>query len=140
METLRMTVFWIAGTLLLGGTAGLCGYEIKLFRSGRSIISKRQLIVRMIGGAITIALVAKVMAGVLFVQPEVHSGSYFVRYWLGCVGLAFLAVVVALMDACSVLGYGRKRHREISGGIGRLYATVMSEASRSQNQEKDASS
>jgi hypothetical protein len=141
MELMRMTTFWLAGGLLLTGTIGLCGREIQLYRAGESIISRRQLFVRMIGGVITIALVVKVMVGVLFVQPDaVHSGRYFVRYWLGCVGLAFLAVMVALVDACSVLGYGRKRRREISSGVGRLYATVISEAKRTQQAEKNIES
>ena len=133
-----MAAFWISGILLLGGTVWLCVREILLFRAGESIISRRQLIVRMIGGMITLALVAKVMAGVLFVQPDMRTASYFLEYWLGCVGLAFLAVAVALIDVYSVLGYRRKLRRELNGGAGRLYARVLAEAAGHAKTKKES--
>ena len=129
--------FWLSGGLLLGGTMWLCAREVNLYRTGESIISKRQLIVRMIGGLITLVLIGKVMAGVLYVKPEMRSAAYFLEYWLGCVGLAFLAVLVAVVDMLSVMGYRRKLRRELSGGAGRLYALVLTEAANRVQPNKE---
>ena len=127
MNGFGMLGFWVAGLVLIGGVVGLCVREVQLFRRGQSIVSKRQLIFRIVGGAITLALICKVMGGVLHVRPGVAPDT-FVTYWLECAGLASLTVFVALVDAWSVCAFRRRCRRELNGRAGRLYAQVMLEA------------
>jgi hypothetical protein len=133
-QVLGMMAFWSAGGILVAGTIGLCFREVQLFRRGESIVSKRQLVFRMVGGVITLALVGKVMVGVLFVRGDAPP-STFLFYWLECAGLASLAVFVALVDYCSVRSFRRRCQRDLSSRVGRLYATVMHEADAARKKE-----
>ncbi len=108
-EQIVFGIFAVAMTLY---TIVLILKEVRQWQARRSIISLRQLVVRIFGGMLMLMLLVMVLGGIVFVQLDGSPIGHFVVYWLACITLAMIIGIVALIDFCVVFRC-RQRHRKL---------------------------
>ena len=72
--------------------------EVRNWLRQRTLISGRQLIIRLLGNVLLLLLLLKVLYGIYWVEYARESVDYFLKYWGNCVGLAYLALTFAGVD------------------------------------------
>jgi len=79
-EQIVFGIFAVAMTLY---TIVLILKEVRQWQARRSIISLRQLVIRIFGGMLMLMLLVMVLGGIVFVQLDGSPIGHFVVYWLG---------------------------------------------------------
>jgi hypothetical protein len=105
--------------------------EVQKWRAKAGIISNRQFVIRMVGSALAILLLAKVFAGAVYVRPGLVADIGFVEYWMQCLGLALLVCIVAIVDFYYVMRC-RSVHRVALSVMGQDIPMVQSERAAEQ--------
>ena len=98
-------------SIMFAGVIILLCMEGYRYGSDRSVISGRQVIIRMIGGVFTLCLLAQVFKGILFFQADSTTNMTYIQFWMHCVLLAALAISIALID-CLYVWQFRRMHRQ----------------------------
>jgi protein-S-isoprenylcysteine O-methyltransferase Ste14 len=99
--------------------------EFRAWRAGRSVISAGQIALRMVGGAILLALLAAIFLGLFILHLRNPHGQpiVFLAWWTGCLILAIGLLFLALEDMRHV----EQRQREQEHQIWREFARMMAE-------------
>jgi ABC-type tungstate transport system substrate-binding protein len=99
--------------LLVGVVALVIGMmlEVRNWRTGRRIISRKQQVIRLSTGVLLIILFGMMIAGGSVADTGNPFG--FMLYWMGCFVVGCLAVVLMLLDLREVGETYRKQHKEI---------------------------
>ncbi len=96
----------------------VCGMEIRSYVRKKTIISGKQLTVRLIGGVLMTILLIKLLYGIYWVEyPRRVDVDYFLRYWAGCVALAYFCLMIATVDLWFTMRLRRaskKTHQRIA--------------------------
>lgn len=119
-------MFTVAISLLVLGmiTAILLLVEVRQYRVGRHLISRRRFVLRVVAGLLMLALLGAVFVG-LFVLRLTAAGtrfSLFMGFWSGCVALAVVLVWVMLADLREVGDRFTERQHEIWRDMARFMA------------------
>jgi len=113
--------------LLAAGVIGvitLLLVEVRGWRTGRSVISRRQLALRITAGAMLLVLLIAIFAGDYFLglsTPEGHP-VLFLAWWIGCLIIGIGLLFLALADMRHVAERRRQREHEIWRDFARLLA------------------
>jgi len=112
--------------------------EWREWRTGRALISRRQLALRLAGGGLLLLLLAAVFVGDYILRlgrPQGHP-LLFVAWWMGCLALAVILLLMAFADLRHVEERGRQRESEIWRDFARLLADRI-RRDRGQNSKPD---
>jgi hypothetical protein len=95
-----MNAVGVALAVLCLLTLILLALEVRSYASGRTLITARRLVLRLIAGVILLALLAAVYAGLflLDLRSAEPRPQVFAAYWLTCLLLAFVLMWVMMMD------------------------------------------
>lgn len=98
--------------------------EVRKYRAGQHLISNRRLILRLIAGALMVALLAAIFIGVFVVKLLDASARPrdFLVFWGSCMGAAFVLMLVMLADVREVEDRSLKREHEIWRDFARFIA------------------
>jgi hypothetical protein len=101
--------------------------EIRQYRTGRSLISKRRFVLRLVAGLLMILLVAGIFAGLflLGLRDARTNPPLFVGFWSGCLAVALALIWVMVSDMREVGERFTKRQHEIWREMARFVATSM---------------
>ncbi len=95
----------------------VCSIEIRNFRRKKTIISGKQLAVRLLGGALMLILLVRILHGIYWVEyPHRVDADYFLRYWAGCLGLAYICLMAAAVDMYFTMRL-RRSTRKVARGL-----------------------
>ncbi len=110
-------MYAIAITLAILGTTlvVLLYLEIRNFRTGRTLITRRRLMLRVLAGMLLMSLIAAVFVGLFLLKLESAQGreALFLIYWCSCLGVAIALVWVMLADLQEVEDRFSQRQHEI---------------------------
>jgi hypothetical protein len=116
----------MAGILLalMIGVLLLILIEIRKWQTGRSLISKRQFAIRMVGGALLWALVTAVFVGIYVLRLGTPKGHpvLFLIFWLSCVAAAFVLMFLAIADLRQVENQQTQRQAQLWRDMARIVA------------------
>ncbi len=101
--------------------------EVRSFRTRRTLITRRRLLLRLAAGVMLLALLSAVFVG-LFVLRLVDTQSrpqLFVAYWSGCLLIAIALVWAMLTDLREVEDKFNARRHEIWHDMARFVAEQM---------------
>jgi phosphoglycerol transferase MdoB-like AlkP superfamily enzyme len=101
--------------------------EVRSFRTRRTLITRRRLVLRLAAGAMLLALLSAVFVG-LFVLRLVDAQSrpqFFLAYWSGCLLIAVALVWAMLTDLRQVEDEFNARRHEIWHDMARFVADQM---------------
>lgn len=96
--------------------------EVRQYRAGRRLLSRRRFALRLLAGAVLIGILAAVFCG-LFVLGLAEPGPRpveFLAYWSGCVLLGVFLMVVMLADMKEVEARQTERQHQMWREIARL--------------------
>ena len=111
--------------------------EVRQYRTGRRIISRRRFVLRLAAGILMLVLLAAVFVGLFVLKlTEARSQiSLFMGYWSGCIVVALALVWVMMADMKEVGDRYTARQHEIWRDMARFIA----DRGRSrEHQERDA--
>jgi len=119
-------MFTVAVSLVVLGVmiATLLMVEIRQYRAGRYLISRRRFVLRLVAGLLMLVLLAAVFVG-LFVLRLTDAGtrlSLFMGFWSGCIVVAVVLVWVMLADLREVGDRFTERQHEIWRDMARFIA------------------
>ena len=101
--------------------------EIRQFRTGRRLISRRRFALRLAAGMLMLVLLAAVFVG-LFVmrltQADAHP-ALFMGYWTGCIVIAVVLVWAMMADVREVDDRLTERQHQIWRDMAELLASRM---------------
>jgi hypothetical protein len=102
----------------------LVAVEIQSFRQGRTVISRRRLLLRLLAGVLLLTLLAAVFVGLFVLRLESGRGrpQLFLIYWSSCLLIAIVLVWVMLADLQNVEDLFTERQREIWRDMERFVA------------------
>ncbi len=110
-------MFAIALALAILGAAllVLLYLEIRNYRVGRTLISRRRLVLRVLAGVLLLSLIAAVFVGLFLLKLETAQGRevLFLIYWCSCLAVAIALVWVMLADLQEVEDRFSQRQHEI---------------------------
>lgn len=98
--------------------------EVRNYRAGRHLISRRRLALRLVAGSLTIALIGAIFAGV-FILRLLEAGErpeVFLTYWGACIVAAFGLIFIMLADVREVEERGLRREHEMWRDLARFLA------------------
>jgi hypothetical protein len=89
--------------------------EIRNYRAGRTLISRRRLVLRVLAGVLLLSLIAAVFVGLFLLKLETAQGreALFLIYWCSCLVVAIALVWVMLADLQEVEDRFSQRQHEI---------------------------
>ena len=120
-------LFVICMVGLMAAIALLTIRETAGFRRGRSLLSGRQLVIRMLSGVILLGLLVKVtIGGLQIMSPDVDSIRFALLYWTECVVLGYFVCLVGFVDLWLVWRCRRQHRRWITGTAARLCGGLAS--------------
>lgn len=98
--------------------------EIWHWRRRGTVISRRQFVLRMVGGAILLALLAAIFVGdyVLGLRSPAGRPVLFLAWWMICLALGMVLLFLAAADMRHVEESSRRREHEIWRDFARLLA------------------
>jgi hypothetical protein len=98
--------------------------EVRNYRAGRTLISRRRLGLRVAAGALLLSLLAAVYVGlfVLRLESAVGRERLFLVYWSSCLAVAIALVWVMLADLQEVEDRFSQRQHEIWHEMARFVA------------------
>ena len=110
MYTLAISLTILALIVLL-----LLLMEIRSYTAGRTLISRRRLVLRIIAGILLLSLVAAVFVGIFILRltGAQDRPQLFVAYWSSCLLLAVLLVWVMLADLQEVEDRASQRQHDM---------------------------
>jgi uncharacterized protein YhhL (DUF1145 family) len=126
---------WILAILVVA-IALLLLVEIRQYRTGRSLIARRQFVIRMIGGALMLGLVVALFVGIYVLRltsppPRPLALTVFV---LICFALLFALMFMAVADAKAV----EKRQSEVEGRLWRDFLVQVASLEGGTTDQPDA--
>lgn len=101
--------------------------EIRQYRAGRSLISRRRFLLRLAAGLLMILLVSGIFAGLFLLglrDPRTNP-RLFIGFWSGCLAVALALIWVMLSDMREVGERFTRRQHEIWRDMARFVATSM---------------
>jgi len=109
---------------LMMGALLLMVLEIRKWQTGRSVISRRRLWIRMAGGTLLWALVTAVFLGIYVLGLGTPQGRpvAFLVYWMSCVVVAFVLMFLAIADMREVETRQTEREMRMWREMARLIA------------------
>ncbi len=119
MYTLAISLTILALIVLL-----LLLMEIRSYTAGRTLISRRRLVLRIIAGILLLSLVAAVFVGIFILRltGAQDRAQLFVAYWSSCLLLAVLLVWVMLADLQEVEDRASQRQHDMWRDMARFVA------------------
>jgi len=101
--------------------------EVRHYRAGRHLISRRRFALRLLAGLLMLALLAAVFFGIFVLKlREAHGrAQLFLGFWSGCLLLAIALVWVMLADMREVGDRLTQRQHEIWRDMARFLASHM---------------
>lgn len=115
------------------GVGVLTIVEIVNWRSRRSVITRSQLFVRVIGGIVLLVLLSKVLGGFLYVHPDRQALDVVLNYWAECVLLGWLMIGIAAIDLRLVMKVRRQNRRSLND-----MAQQLMDSFRAEHAHKEA--
>lgn len=106
--------------------------EIRQFRTGRRLISRRRFALRLVAGMLMLVLLAAVFVGLFVVrltQAEAHP-ALFMGYWAGCILIAVILVWAMMTDVREVGDRLTERQHRIWRDMAQLLAGRMKREGR----------
>jgi len=124
--------------LLAAGIIGIITLmlvELREWRTGRTLISGRQLLLRLAGAGMLVLLLAAVFIGDYILglrRPQGHP-LLFAAWWMGCLALAIGLLFMAFAD----LRHVKHRRRQHENEIWREFARLLADRiRRDRSQDK----
>jgi drug/metabolite transporter (DMT)-like permease len=117
--------------LLAAGVIGIITLmlvEVREWRTGRTLISGHQLLLRAAGAGILLLLLAAIFVGDYILglrRPQGHP-LLFLAWWIGCLALAVSLLFMAFAD----LRHVEQRRRQRENEIWREFARMLAERIR----------
>jgi hypothetical protein len=98
--------------------------EIREWRSGRSVISSGQAVLRLAGGFLLLGLLTAIFLGlfILGLRRPVGRPILFLAWWSGCLALAIVLLVISFADMRRVAQRRRERETELWRDFARVLA------------------
>ncbi len=96
----------------------VCGVDVRNYYRRMTVITGRQLVVRLFGAVFIVALLIKILYGIYWVDHRIQGADYFVGYWANCVGLTYLCLVFAAFDMYLTMKI-RKKTKDVKHRIAR---------------------
>ncbi len=102
--------------------------EVRQYRAGRHLISRRRLALRLVAGVLLIGLCAAIFLGLLVLRltDPARNPTLFLGFWSGCLAAAAALVLVMLWDMREVGSRLRERQHEMWRDMARLVARSLS--------------
>lgn len=101
--------------------------EIRQYRAGRHLITRRRFALRLVAGGLMIALLAAIFVGVFVLRlyEATTSPTVFLSFWGGCVVVAIALVWAMFADVQEVEDRLRTRQHEMWRDFARFIADSM---------------
>lgn len=101
--------------------------EIRSYTTGRTLISRRRLVLRIIAGLLLLSLFAAVFVGLFILRLTGAQArpQLFLTYWSSCLLVAVVLVWVMLSDLQEVEDRASKRRHEMWRDMARFVAGQM---------------
>ena len=101
--------------------------EIRSYTTGRTLISRRRLVLRIIAGILLLSLFAAVFVGLFILRLTGAQArpQLFITYWSSCLLVAVVLVWVMLSDLQEVEDRASKRRHEMWRDMARFVAGQM---------------
>lgn len=101
--------------------------EIRSYTTGRTLISRRRLVLRIIAGILLLSLFAAVFVGLFILRLTGAQArpQLFITYWSSCLLVAVVLVWVMLSDLQEVEDRASKRQHEMWRDMARFVAGQM---------------
>lgn len=101
--------------------------EVRSFRTRRTLITRRRLLLRLAAGVMLLALFSAVFVGLLVLRlvDAESRPQFFLAYWSGCLLIAVVLVWVMLTDLREVEDKFNARRHEIWHDMARFVAEQM---------------
>jgi hypothetical protein len=113
----EVPVYWLGVALLVVfvGIVLLMLVEIRQYRTGRRLISRRRFAMRMVGGGVMLALLAAIFVGFFLLDLSSPLGHpvLWMAWWGGCIVGGVVLMFVAMADAKEVESASGEREREL---------------------------
>jgi hypothetical protein len=89
--------------------------EVRQYRAGRTLISRRRLVLRLVAGLLMIGLVAAIFVGLFLLGLWEVGGrpGLFLAYWCGCLMISIALMWIMLADMREVGDRFSRRQHEI---------------------------
>lgn len=116
--------------------------EVRQYRAGRRLLSARRFALRIIAGALLLALLGAIFAGVFLLRLTHAEGdaTLFLAFWGGCTVMAIALVWVMVADLQETRKRAAARQHEIWRDFARYIADNVSSGPRGrQSPGKDES-
>lgn len=113
--------------------------EVRQYRMGRRLITRRRFVLRLVTGALMLALLSGVFVGLFLLRllnATGQPGLFFV-YWSGCLAVAALLVLVMLADMQEVEGRSSDREQEIWRDMARFVANQTAQGKQGESETGD---
>lgn len=98
--------------------------EVRQYRTGRRMISRRRFVLRLVAGLLMLVLLAAVFVGVFVLNLTAARANFslFMGYWSGCLIVALALVWVMMADMREVGDRLTERQHEIWRDMARFIA------------------
>jgi len=98
--------------------------EMREWRSGRSVISTGQAVLRLVGGFVLLGLLTAIFLGLFILGLRSPTGRpiLFLAWWSGCLALAIALLFLAFADMRRVEQRRRERETELWRDFARTLA------------------
>ncbi|UCH35566.1 MAG: hypothetical protein JSV65_04230 [Armatimonadota bacterium] len=98
--------------------------EAREWQARRTVISRRQVGLRMLGGLLLLCLITAIFLGLFILGLRSPTGRpvLFLAWWLGCLAIAVILMFLALADLRHVENRRRDREHEIWRDFARVLA------------------
>ena len=106
--------------------------EIRSYTTGRTLISRRRLVLRIIAGILLLALFAAVFVGIFILRltGAQDRPQLFIMYWSSCLLVAVVLVWVMLSDLQEVEDRANQRKHEMWRDMAQFVAGQMNPEDR----------
>jgi hypothetical protein len=98
--------------------------EVRQYRTGRRMISRRRFVLRLVAGLLMLVLLAAVFAGLFVLKLTAARANFslFMGYWSGCIVVALVLASVMMADLREVGDRFTERQHEIWRDMARFIA------------------
>jgi len=118
-------------TVVIGlSVIGVCLLELSRWRSGRTMIDRNQLGLRLGGGALLLVILGMIFFGVFFAEL-ISDPRLFLSFWTVCMALALTLLIIAIIDLRKLAEKQKTREKELL----RQFASVIRAAAAKQSGE-----
>jgi len=101
--------------------------EVRHYRAGRHLISRRRFALRLVAGLLMLALLAAVFVGLFVLRLRDARGNppLFLSFWSGCLVAAIALVWVMVADMREVADRSTQRQHQVWRDMARFIASHM---------------